>query len=76
VAVVAEQVTMCMVRKHLDAQRVAVRDTTPLSRGRSSCLVHAFGPAGGGMDKECSRDNQEYSLRVVVVVEDKRTHKG
>lgn len=66
VAVVAEQVTMRTVRKHLDEQHVVAKDTTLMSHGCSSCLVHALQPAGEGKDNQCSKENQEYSLRVVV----------
>lgn len=75
VAVAAEQVTMCTVRKHLDAQHVAAKDMTPLSHGCSSCLVHALQPAGEGKDNQCSKETQEYSLRVVVA-EGMYTRKG
>lgn len=72
--VVAERVTMCTVRKRLDARHVVERDTPPLSHAPPSCLAHALELAGEDTGKGRSKDNQEYSLRVVAA-EGMRTHK-
>lgn len=72
--VVAERVTMRTVRKRLDVRHVEERDTPPLSHAPPNCLVRAWEPGGGSTDKGRSKDNQEYSLREVVV-EGMRTHK-